>query len=428
MKFVSLCLIHGVTFLLAALFLVGLSSPTPAQSPPPAAPPIAVSRPDPYTPHVPPRAIAYQRTQRALGLAALGWNLLGIWLLLRSGLSARMRDFAYRILRRTPPEPAALPPFHAFALYFVLYSLLIALWALPFDLARFSVEHAYGFSRQSAGGFLSDTLLHTLFGLILLPVLFGGFWLHHRAPRRGWLAAWALLVPLLVFQFILQPVLIAPAYNRFTPLEPGPLREKILALANRADIIGARVFVEDTSRRTRHVNAYVTGVGLTTRIVLNDTALQTLPEDQLLAMMGHEMGHYVEGHSWFNLFTGILGAGFFLWGTWRGLPCVAQRYGPRWRLSHLYDLAALPLLTLTLSLFMVAQAPIENALSRTLERRADVFGLRVTGLHEATARLFVGFAERDYSDPDPPALLHFWFGSHPTLKSRIVFALNSASE
>jgi STE24 endopeptidase len=408
-------------FLLCLLSL--LSVPIFAQNTPEPASQTRFARPDPYTPQVPPRAIAYRRTHRALGLTALVWNLLGLWLLLRTGLAARLRAAVYRILCRPEPEPGALPPFRVFALLFVFYTLLVLAWRLPFALAGLAVEHAYGFSNQKVEELLFDQLLYTLFGLVLLPVLFGGAWLHARAPRRGWIAAWGLLIPLLVFQFILQPVLIAPAFNRFTPLPDGPLREKILALAGKAGITGARVFVEDTSRRTRHVNAYVTGIGLTTRIVLNDTAIEILPEDQLLALMGHEMGHYVEGHSWINLGAAMIGAGFFLWWVWGLLPALVRRFGPRWRLHSLYDPAALPLFLLTLSVFTVAQAPLENGLSRTMERRADAFGLRVTGLQDATARLFVGFAERDYSDPDPPALLQFWFGSHPPLRERIAFAL-----
>ena len=89
------------------------------------------------------------------------------------------------------------------------------------------------------------------------------------------------------------------------------------------------------------------------------------------------------------------------------------------------DLAALPLLFLYLNVAVLIQEPIANAESRYMEQRADTFGLRLTGLHTATARLMVGFAERDFSDPDPPALLHFWFGTHPTLKERIAYALSA---
>lgn len=374
---------------------------------------------DPYMPRVPARAIAYQRAGYALTAGSMVWNLLGLWLLLQSGLSARLRDAVERRLGRGGETP---PSLRVVAAYFLVLSLLLLLWGQPVDLLRWLREQYFGFSRQSFGGYLGDAALDWVFGLLLIPVIWGGYALYARAPRRWWLPLWAALIPLLFVLIVLQPVVIAPAYNRYTPMAPGPLRDRILALAARAGITGGRVLVEDTSRRTRHVNAYVTGLGPSTRIVLNDTALHSLPPDELLAMMGHELGHYVEGHIWVGFVTGSLGAGALLWLLARLLPWAARRWGERWGLRGVDDPAALPLVLLVLSLLLLAQAPVAGAISRTLERRADAFGLRLTGLNDATARLFVGFAERDYSDPDPPRLYHLWFGSHPTISERIAFA------
>jgi Zn-dependent protease with chaperone function len=412
-----------------ALLLVSGARPCPAQTAAPftRAAPLRQARVfDPYAPRVPARAIAYHRSQYALALCGIVWKLLGLWLLVQTGLSVRMRDAVYRTLRLRPPDGNAPPPFRALVLFFVLYAALLLFWSLPYRLAWLALEHHYGFSRQSVTGLLNDALKDMAFSGVTIPLFWGGYWLYARSPRwwRWWLWLWALLVPLLFFQIILQPVVIAPAYNRFTPLAPGKLRDDILSLAARAGITGGRVFVEDTSRRTRHVNAYVTGLGPTTRIVINDTALQTLPEDQLLAMVGHEMGHYVEGHIWAHFVAGVIGAGFFLWLAARLVPGLVLGWGRRRGLRGVTDLAALPVITLTLTLFLLAQAPIENALSRYLEHRADAFGLRVTHLNDATARLLVSFAERDYTDPNPPALFQFWFGSHPTLAERIRFARN----
>lgn len=413
------------TLLLLGLCLFALPAFGQGPSPLPAAAPVAAES---FEPKVPPRAIAYQRSHRVLSLSGLGWHLLGLGLLLRSGLSARLREAVYRALRRSPPDPPAPPPFRAVALFFAAYLLFLTLWGLPFGLAEFLIERRFGFSTQTFPRLLSDTILGYLFGLILIPVVWGGYRLYARCPKRWWLWLWALLTPLIFVQIVLQPVLIAPAYNTFTPLAPGSTRDRILALAQRSGITGARVFVTDTSSRTRHVNAYVTGLGPTTRIVLNDTALKSLPEDQLLAMMGHEMGHYVEGHIWVQFFGNVFGAGAFLWLVSCLLPWIAGRWGRRWGLREVSDLAALPLVMLVLSLFMVLQAPIAAAESRALERRADAFGLRITGLSVPMARLFVGFAERDYTDPDPPPLLQFWFGTHPPLRERIAFALNARQE
>jgi STE24 endopeptidase len=382
----------------------------------------APPRSAPYTPHVPRRAVLYQRSAYTLGLFGLVWHGLGIWLLLRTGLSARWRDGVYRSARRSPPRYGKAPPLYAVALFVMTYLVFILVWTLPIGLAGLALEHRFGFSRQTVGGYFVDDLRGLLFNAILVPLIWGAYWLRARSPRRWWLIVWACTLPLLCIQMVVQPVVVAPLYNHFTPLPPGPLRDKLLALASQASITHARVFVADTSRRTTHVNAYVTGIGPTTRIVIEDTALQTLPEDQLLAMMGHEMGHYVEGHIWVSLVVGAAGAGVFLWLLAQLVPRLAYRTRRRYGLHGAWDLAALPLVMLTLFVLLEAQLPVANALSRYLEHRADTFGLRTTGLNDATARLFVGFAERDYADPDPPRVLHLWFGTHPTLSERIDYA------
>ena len=396
----------GILFLLV-LFLLAVS-PCLAQS-------VAL--------HIPPQAIAYQRERRFLGLFGMGWNALGIWLFLRAGLAARLRDVLSKSRRaERESETIPVPPFRLLVLYYAMFTGILLLWNLPISLMGLQIERQFGFSTQSIFGFFRDLALGFAFEMPTVLLFWGGLRLYARSPRHWWKILWAVSVPVVVFLFIVEPVVVSPAFNRYTPLPDTPLRAKILALAGQAGITGANVFVEDTSKRTRHVNAYVTGIGPTTRIVINDTALQTLPEDQILAMVGHEIGHYVEGHIWAGMFGAIVGMGAFLWILSRLLPFLVRRKARVWKLSGVTDLAAIPLLSLIITLFMIGQAPIANGISRYLEHRADAFGLRLTHLNAATTRLFIGFAERDYSDPDPPALLQFWFGTHPTLKERIAFA------
>lgn len=375
-----------------------------------------------YTPHIPPRAISYQRKGRILGLAGVGWKLLAFWLLLRTGLAVRLRNATYRLFRKSPPESDVPPDIRLLAVYYLLFSALIWAWMMPIALTDLALEHIYGFSRESVIDFLSDSLLNELIGMLNVLLLWLGYQLYTRKPRTWWLWLWAGMVPLLYFIIVLQPIVIAPLFNKYSPMPNSPLRTKILALADRAGIHNATVLIENTSIRSTHINAYVTGLGPSARIVLNDTDLKKLPEDQLLAMLGHEMGHYVEKHILIGFFSGSLGIGVFLFCASRILPWAVRKQSS-WHLKGVCDLASLPLLMLYLALFQLLQAPVENAISRTLEHRADAFGLRLTHLNEADARLFVGFAERDYSDPNPPPFLQFWFGTHPTLSERIKFAL-----
>lgn len=387
--------------------------------------PAALLHADSYTPHIPPRAIAYTHTQRILSLTSMAWSLLGLWLFVRTGGSTRLRDAVYRLVRQPLPEENRPPPFPALLVFYGLYTLLLMLWKMPFGLAELATEWRYGFSHESPAIYLGDAAKDWGIGLMVAPLLWGIYRLVVRSPRRWWLWMWGLTLPLLIGVLILQPLVIAPLFNKYSPLPDSPLRSKILALAMRAGVPHADVFVEDTSRRTAHVNAYVTGIGPAARIVLNDTAIRTLPEDQLLAMIGHEMGHYVEKHVWYGLLSGALGSGAFFFLAFQLWPVLERRTRhSKTGLRGPLDLAALPLLFLSLNIALLIQEPVANAEARYMEHRADAFGIRLTGLNTATARLMVGFAERDFSDPDPPALLHFWFGTHPTLKERIAFALS----
>ena len=424
-------------------------------------------RSDPYTPHLPKRADDYHRASRVLLFIGIGWHILGLALFLRLGLSARTRDFAdfvFLRLRRGSVEdqPSGEPPVHdratrssdrldhmgslsrkpagfgahlegrqsdlrrpgfiSVTIFYLFYSVCSKIWSLPIGLAGYAIERRFGFSNESLLLFLKDHLIGLCTSWVMIPVIWIGYVIYARWPKRWWLVLWAVMAPTTLFVTVVYPLVVAPLYNRYTPMEPGSLRSDILALAERAGIHGGNVLVEDTSRRTSHVNAYVEGIGPSTRIVLNDTALQTLPRDQILAMMGHEMGHYAEHHVLVSAAAGIIGTGLILGVLAILLPRLANRFGRAFRLRGLSDLAVLPLLLLTVYLLGLLGEPVSTALSRTLEKRADVYGLRMTGLNDATAKLMVGFAERDLSDPNPPWLLHLWFGTHPTLSDRIEFA------
>ncbi len=361
----------------------------------------------------------------------MGWRVLGLALFLRLGLSAVSRDSADAMTRRIRRGAAVFvetrvrPRAHRFvtvAIYYLFYSVFFTAWSLPIGFAGFLVEHKFGFSNESIPLFFKDQLINLAISWVMIPVVWLGYHIYIRWPRRWWLILWAAMAPISLFVTVVYPAVIAPLYHRYTPLPEGPLRSDLLSLAEKAGIRNASVLVEDTSTRTSHVNAYVTGLGPSARIVLNDTALEELPHDQILAVIGHEMGHYAEYHVLIGAGAGAIGTGLILGLLAMLLPRLAARYGPAFRLRGLNDLAALPLVVLTIYIVGLLGEPVSSAVSRTMEKRADVYGLRITGLNDATARLMVGFAERDLSDPNPPPLLHFWFGTHPTLSERIEFA------
>ncbi len=380
-----------------------------AQAPDSATGPVAV-------PPATPKAIRYYRSGNVLWAVGMLWSLLVPALLLFTGLSARMRDVAARAARGRR--------FPTIALYGVLFVLATFLLDLPLDwYAGFARAHAYGLSTESAGHWVANTLKGlalSLAGAALL--LWIPYLLLRRSPRRWWLWGGLLAVPFLLLVNLLAPIWIAPLFNRFEPMQPGPLRAGILALARRAGIESSRVYVVDMSVETNAVNAYVAGVGGTTRIVFWDTILDRLTPRQLRAVLGHEMGHYVLGHVWkgvvflsaflmLSLYLAYLMAGWAI-----------RRWTRRFGFDSLADVASLPLLVLLLGMVSFVLAPLPTAWSRHQEHEADRFSLELTHDNHALASAFARLQATNLAVPDPGWLYVLWRGGHPSLGARIRFA------
>lgn len=391
----------------------------PQRSPLHAIPEIIRERPKPLEKPIllrtSPEITRYNRTRYALYFAAVGWNLLGLGLAVALGLGARLRRAI---------EPRTHRRFWQAAFFYAIFSLGLLLWNLPPALASHLTERSYGFSTRGPLLWLADLGRGYLFGLADVLAVWLGYLLLERSPKRWWLWLALASVPWSLATTVLWPVLVAPAYNRFELLRNVELRDRLLGLAERAGIRGAKVYQVDISRRTTKLNAYVAGLGPTKRIVLWDTTLKALSEDEIVAIMGHEMGHYVLGHVWWRFAAGVVGAFVLLWILSKLLPWAVGRFGRRAGIRAVHDLAGLPLVMFLLSVLFFLQTPLESALSRYQERQADRFGLKLTGLNEAMARAYITFVKRDYADPDPPAFIVFWLYSHPPVRERVAFALS----
>jgi STE24 endopeptidase len=216
----------------------------------------------------------------------------------------------------------------------------------------------------------------------------------------------------------LWPVVIDPLFNDFQPLREGRLRSDVLQLARRADVKVGEVYRVDASRRTTAVNAYVGGIGPTKRVVLYDNLIDELPPEQVRQVVAHELGHQkhrdiYRGLLWLAL---VAPAGVYLaqrlaetFGRRQGLGDPARKPGP----------AALPAIALAVSLVSLVLGSASNALSRQVEARADAFSLELTRNPAAHIALERELSERNITDPEPPALLHALFGTHPTTIDRI---------
>jgi Zn-dependent protease with chaperone function len=310
--------------------------------------------------------------------------------------------------------------------FFTLYSL--AMFVILFPLTWYeghAVEKAFGFATQSFGGWFVDQLKALAFQLVafgVLPLLALAWRAVLASPRRWWLWLAAGTLPVALASVLLQPLVFDPLFNRFTPLRDERLREEILALGARAQVPARNVYEVDMSNRTRKINAYVSGFGASQRIVLWDTTLQGLRRDEILFVMGHEMGHYVLAHIWKGVLLTSLGSFFAFWLVARLASAALRAFGARWGVTSIVDLAAMPLLIATLSLVNWLGGPITNVVSRAIERESDVYALEITRDNDAGARAFLELARGNRSDPEPSTWVKWLLYTHPPLGERIRFA------
>jgi Zn-dependent protease with chaperone function len=360
------------------------------------------------------KALSYYRSGIALWIVSIVWGLLIPALFLFTGFSARIRDWAQGLGRKW---------FFVIGVYFAIFSVINFVIDLPLSYyAGYLREHAYGLSNQAFGKWFGDQIKALLLGIIFgFLFLWVPYLLLRRSPHRWWLYTGLLAIPFLFFVILIQPVWIDPLFNKFGPMKNKELEAKILALADRAGIEGGRVYEVEKSEDTKALNAYVTGFGNTKRIVLWDTAIAKLDQDELLFVMGHEMGHYVLGHVWKTIlfFSVIILAA--LYAIHRTAGWMINRYRHRFRFSELSDIASLPLITLLFGAYLFVVLPIGLAFSRYNEHESDRFGLEITKDNHAAATAFVKLQTENLGVPQPHWLVKVWRASHPPLGERIDF-------
>ena len=362
-----------------------------------------------------PEALSYYRSGNVLWVVGNVWDLFIPSLLLFLGVSARIRDWALRRGRKW---------FFVIGLYFIAFTVISFLADLPLSYYQGYVrQHAYGMSNQTFDKWARDEVIGLLVG-IAGGVLF--MWVPYllleKSPRRWWLYTGLAAIPFIVTAVLVQPIWIDPLFNTFGPMKDKALETDILRLAERAGIEGSRVFEVAKSEDTNAVNAYVTGFGATKRIVLWDTILAKLNREQLLVVMGHEMGHYVLGHVWkliLSLSALIIAA---LYAVHRSSGWLIARYRQRFGFSTLADVASLPLILVLFSLASLVITPIALAEQRHFEHEADRFGLEITRDNYAAATAFVKLQQENLGVPRPGRVFTWWRASHPTLGDRIDFS------
>jgi len=307
--------------------------------------------------------------------------------------------------------------------YILIFFLLLEVLNFPFAYYRsFVVEHYFGLSHETFGKWFADLLKGNLVGFIipilLVPLVYSAV---RNNPKSWW--AWIAVgsVPVTILMLVIQPVYLDPLFNKYEPLKDEALRDRILSLAEESGISGGRVFQVDKSKETEKINAYVTGVFGTKRIVLWDTTLNKMTDDEVAYVMGHEMGHYVLHHIWKLIIVIAITLFVLLFVISRTIGLLIRKYGDRMGFHELSDIASLPLAMLMLSILMFFVAPVFNGYSRSIEHDADVFGLELTQDGNTAASAFVKLANENLSNPSPHPFVEFWLFNHPTLSDRIAF-------
>ncbi|HEX5741626.1 MAG TPA: M48 family metallopeptidase, partial [Pilimelia sp.] len=292
---------------------------------------------------------------------------------------------------------------------------------LPFAAWRHAVLVRYGLSTQGWGGWAVDLLKgYAVAAVIGAIVLVGFFGLVRLAPRTWWVWAATGAAGLVALLSFVLPVLVEPVFHRFTPMPDSPLRTELMALAARDGVPVREVLVADASRRTRAVNAYVSGLGPTRRIVVYDTLLREAPPAEVVAVTAHELGHAEDRDVLAGTVLGALGAAaavvaLYLLGGVTGLLRAAGADG-------LGDPRAIGLLLAAASAATLLVGPAQAYASRRVEARADAHALTLTRDPAAFEAMQRRLSAANLADPDPPYWEHALFGSHPTTVERIAAA------
>ncbi|MGE8079573.1 M48 family metallopeptidase [Peribacillus loiseleuriae] len=353
----------------------------------------------------------YSKIKNFLFFAAAPFDWLFYFLILTFGIS---RGFEKWSLSQTKWKIAQN------AIYLFWLSLLSYVVVFPLNYYRYTLSKSYGISTQSFSSWMKDGVIEFWvdFGTMILIVSVL-YWLMKKSAKKWWLYAWFLTIPFSLFIMFVQPVVIDPLYNDFYPLKNKELETKILDMANKANIPSEHVYEVNMAEKTNALNAYVTGIGSNSRIVLWDTTLSRLNDQEILFIMAHEMGHYVEKHIYIGI-AGYLGLTLVgLWLTAKLMNYFVRRYGKVLNISEVCSIRSLPLFLLITSVLLFASSPLSNYVSRYQESRADRYAIEMTQDKDAAISSFQELTRAGLSQVNPPLLVKWFRYTHPSMLERI---------
>jgi Zn-dependent protease with chaperone function len=370
------------------------------------------------------KAIQLSRIRNILSITGSVWGLVFLWLTLATRTWAGLERWAEKISGRRWIQGAV---------FFAVYLIIATLAGLPLDWIGEHYERNYGISVQGWGGWIGDE--GKLLGLTLavgVPLMLLFNWIVRRWPRRYWLGAWAVTLPILAFLTFIEP-LVVPLFFKQEPLEKNHAAlvanlEKVVARTG-INIPPDRMYLLKASAKFTGMNAFVAGMGPTKRYVMWDTATDQLPDDEILFIFGHESGHYVLNHIPKGFALSAVGLFFVYWACAGFAAWMVWRFGGRWGTNELSSRAGFVVLLFAISIASFLLEPASNAVSRHFEHQADVYGQEaihgiVPDPQKTAVTAFNALGRSWLDDPNPNPFIEFWLYDHPSTQHRANFALH----
>lgn len=365
--------------------------------------------------------ISYRKTNLAIWTVNLLMTFLIPMFFLFTGLSHRLMNIV---------ETTFKNKFLSIGAYASIYLIISFLIKLPLSYyGSFVVTHRYGLSNQTIARWVSNLFKSLAMDLVVwILFLWFPYYLIYRYNRRWWLYLGLLAAPILLLVTYITPTFIDPLFNKYTSIQNTSLKLKVKEQLERAGIEDCKVYQVNKSIDTKNMNAYMTGTMKAKRIVLWDTTIENLTEDEIIAILSHEIGHYIEGHIWKSIVLGsvLITLIFFL--TNKICLWLIKNSCHIFGFKKLYQIASLPLILLVINGLIFLSSPIINVYSRHHERQADRIELELTEDPETFVSVLTKLYEQSLSLPRPSRLYRFWYYSHPTYEERVSFAISHKTE
>lgn len=354
----------------------------------------------------------YNRTRRWLEFGDLAVSFGFLAVLLATGWTNTLRDWAVGMARN----------YYVLQLfYYVLFlSILSKVLGFGLDFYGFRLEHRFNLSNQRLGSWLKDSAKGWLLGLVLATILCEIVYaLIRTSPEHWWIFAWLIFLALLVFFAQIAPVVLFPLFYKFVPLQNEGLKERLVRLGERAGTRIRGVYEWKLSEKSKKANAALTGLGGTRRVIVADTLLQNYSDDEIEAVLAHELGHHVHGHILKSI---VVEALVTLAGFWAANLVLRYAIDQQHMFEHMADFANMPLLVLVSTGLSVLLMPALNAYSRFNERQADLYCWKSVPSINPYVSAMEKLNQQNLSESHPSRVVEILFHSHPPVAKRIAAA------